>query len=339
MFLTQRECQEHVQFCLARSSLASADTGSQSGESADMEVLSETESETSLTSDLSEPGGERGQFRNNGSLTPTSPMPLSKSPAAARRGRGGARRGGHPSRTPPGTKRGSVSSTGSVGSRRRTRSGSSGGAGSDMFQNFELDQSRDFGASKAEFLEYSWEIGSEMSDEEDDNGSGDGQYRPETTRLLSLIEEDMLYSDEEDEEEEEGDETEEGGGRIENGYGGRVAGEVEEGRKKSAQVHNEVVKEKARRGQNRARQKKDGSPLAQKPEPVGVFWDIENCRVPPNRSAFALANKMRAVFFKGKREAEFMCVCDITKESKEVIDALHKAQVSQLQSRTWWLQA
>ena len=63
-------------------------------------------------------------------------------------------------------------------------------------------------------------------------------------------------------------------------------------------------------------------------EPVGVFWDIENCRVPPNKSAFALAAKMRRVFFEGKREAEFMCVCDVTKERKEVIEALSKAQVN-----------
>lgn len=62
-------------------------------------------------------------------------------------------------------------------------------------------------------------------------------------------------------------------------------------------------------------------------EPVGVFWDIENCAVPPDKSAFALANKMRKMFFEGKREAEFMCVCDIGKERKEVMDDLNKALV------------
>ena len=62
-------------------------------------------------------------------------------------------------------------------------------------------------------------------------------------------------------------------------------------------------------------------------EPVGVFWDIENCPVPMNKSAFSLAAKIRRTFFVGKREAEFMCVCDITKERREVIDALNKAQV------------
>jgi meiosis arrest female protein 1 len=62
-------------------------------------------------------------------------------------------------------------------------------------------------------------------------------------------------------------------------------------------------------------------------EPVGVFWDIENCPVPMDKSAFSLAAKMRRVFFEGKREAEFMCVCDVTKERKEVTNALHNAQV------------
>ena len=69
------------------------------------------------------------------------------------------------------------------------------------------------------------------------------------------------------------------------------------------------------------------SPHRVKLEPVGVFWDIENCPVPVDKSAFSLAAKMRRVFFEGKREAEFMCVCDVTKERKEVTDALHKAQV------------
>lgn len=69
------------------------------------------------------------------------------------------------------------------------------------------------------------------------------------------------------------------------------------------------------------------SPHRVKLEPVGVFWDIENCPVPMDKSAFSLAAKMRRVFFEGKREAEFMCVCDVTKERKEVTDALHKAQV------------
>ena len=62
-------------------------------------------------------------------------------------------------------------------------------------------------------------------------------------------------------------------------------------------------------------------------EPVGVFWDFGNCQVTPDKSAFALANKIRKMFFEGKREAEFMCVCDINKERKEVMWDLSKAQV------------
>ena len=63
-------------------------------------------------------------------------------------------------------------------------------------------------------------------------------------------------------------------------------------------------------------------------EPVGVFWDIENCSVPLEKSALAIATKMKQKFFHGKREAEFMCVCDINKERKEVVDDLNKAHVS-----------
>ena len=62
-------------------------------------------------------------------------------------------------------------------------------------------------------------------------------------------------------------------------------------------------------------------------EPVGVFWDIENCPVPHNKSAFSLAAKIRRTFFVGKREVEFKCVCDIKKQRREVIDALNEAQV------------
>lgn len=62
-------------------------------------------------------------------------------------------------------------------------------------------------------------------------------------------------------------------------------------------------------------------------EPIGVFWDIENCPVPRGKSASAVVQKIRKEFFSGKREVEFMCVCDISKEKKEVIEELNKAQV------------
>ena len=62
-------------------------------------------------------------------------------------------------------------------------------------------------------------------------------------------------------------------------------------------------------------------------EPVGVFWDFENCSVPKGKSAQAVVQKIRSVFFKEKREVEFMCVCDTSKEKKSVIEELNKAQV------------
>ena len=63
---------------------------------------------------------------------------------------------------------------------------------------------------------------------------------------------------------------------------------------------------------------------------IGLFWDIENCHVPRYVSAFSVVQRMRERFFVGCREAEFMCVCDITKESKTVIKDLNNAQVTVL---------
>lgn len=76
---------------------------------------------------------------------------------------------------------------------------------------------------------------------------------------------------------------------------------------------------------------KYGSPDSSGPEnvpPVGVFWDIENCSVPSGRSAAAVVERIRSRFFQGHREAEFICVCDINKESKSVIQELNNCQVT-----------
>ena len=62
--------------------------------------------------------------------------------------------------------------------------------------------------------------------------------------------------------------------------------------------------------------------------PIGVFWDIENCNVPRGKSALGIVQRIRDKFFTGQREVEFMCVCDISKESKEVIQELNYAQVT-----------
>lgn len=65
------------------------------------------------------------------------------------------------------------------------------------------------------------------------------------------------------------------------------------------------------------------SPLS----PIGVFWDIENCCVPKGRSAAAVAQVIRNKFFNGYKEAEFIVVCDVPKENKQVIQELNDAQV------------
>ena len=62
--------------------------------------------------------------------------------------------------------------------------------------------------------------------------------------------------------------------------------------------------------------------------PIGVFWDIENCQVPKNKSAASVVQKIREQFFNGYREAEFIVVCDVKKENAQVVQDLHDAQVS-----------
>ncbi|KAK3091075.1 hypothetical protein FSP39_016962 [Pinctada imbricata] len=62
--------------------------------------------------------------------------------------------------------------------------------------------------------------------------------------------------------------------------------------------------------------------------PIGVFWDIENCSVPKWKSALSVVQLIREKFFADHREVEFMCVCDTTKESKDVIQELNNAQVN-----------
>ena len=63
---------------------------------------------------------------------------------------------------------------------------------------------------------------------------------------------------------------------------------------------------------------------------IGLFWDIENCQVPHHVSALLVVQRLRERFFGGLREAEFMCVCDINKESKTIIEELNSGQVNYL---------
>ena len=60
---------------------------------------------------------------------------------------------------------------------------------------------------------------------------------------------------------------------------------------------------------------------------IGLFWDIENCRVPRFVSALSVVQRLRERFFDKLREAEFMCVCDINKEHKNIIEELNSGQV------------
>ena len=170
-------------------------------------------------------------------------------------------------------------------------------------------------------------------DSDDDDAALSYEYSSaEMARLLSLNEQDMVYESESEEESEgEEEEKERGKGEINRELLDPLALRPK-GWKPTATVggedkDSEVVRKKRHRSRKRKGSQGPASDATKVPEPVGVFWDIENCPVPPEKSAFALANKMRREFFEGKREAEFMCVCDITKERKEVTDELHKAQV------------
>ena len=69
------------------------------------------------------------------------------------------------------------------------------------------------------------------------------------------------------------------------------------------------------------------APTVSKAEPIGVFWDIENCQVPHKKSAFQVVQKIRNCYFTGKSEVVFKCVCDTSKEKKAIIEELNKAQV------------
>jgi meiosis arrest female protein 1 len=50
-------------------------------------------------------------------------------------------------------------------------------------------------------------------------------------------------------------------------------------------------------------------------------------QVPKGRSAVAVTRVIRDKFFNGYKEAEFMVVCDIQKENKQIIQELNDAQV------------
>lgn len=60
---------------------------------------------------------------------------------------------------------------------------------------------------------------------------------------------------------------------------------------------------------------------------LGIYWDIENCQIPKNKSAAAIVQRIREIFLENHREAEFVVVCDIKKECAQIIQDLHDSQV------------
>lgn len=61
---------------------------------------------------------------------------------------------------------------------------------------------------------------------------------------------------------------------------------------------------------------------------LGIYWDIENCQVPKHKNAAAVVQKIRKIFLENHRESEFIVVCDIKKESPQLIQELHDSQVN-----------
>ena len=64
------------------------------------------------------------------------------------------------------------------------------------------------------------------------------------------------------------------------------------------------------------------------PKPLGVFWDIEKCNVPNEKSVMAVCDLIRKQqFCQGHQEILFAVVCDATKPKSAVLEELEKAQV------------
>lgn len=59
----------------------------------------------------------------------------------------------------------------------------------------------------------------------------------------------------------------------------------------------------------------------------GIFWDIENIRLPRCKSALAVVEAIRRKFLVDFWEAEFIVVCDVRKEKRELVSDLNNAQV------------
>lgn len=63
-------------------------------------------------------------------------------------------------------------------------------------------------------------------------------------------------------------------------------------------------------------------------KPVGIFWDIENCSVPKNKSPSDVIAHIRNFFVFNRlnhREYEFLISCDVTRMRKDMPDDINKA--------------
>lgn len=311
-FPSEKEYQQHKKLCGARTLSGSTDTASLSSGSVEIE-LSDPES---LTSD------EEGRI--------SSPLMPSPSQASPRKRRSTASfSGGFGTQRHPQAPLHKVYSESAMGNMRvaMDKNSESGARFNGLLAYSSGTETATSSDSSVEYLD-----GSDYFDYDSDDDDAALSYEyssAEMARLLSLNEQDMVYESE-SEEESEGEEEEKERGKSEIDREHLTL--TPKGWKPAATVggedkDSEVVKKKRHRSRKRKGSQGPASDTTKVPEPVGVFWDIENCPVPPEKSAFALANKMRREFFEGKREAEFMCVCDITKERKEVTDELHKAQV------------
>ena len=72
---------------------------------------------------------------------------------------------------------------------------------------------------------------------------------------------------------------------------------------------------------------KENTKIKVKPA-IGLFWDIENCRVPAGKSVLSYVNLIRDKFCKDYCCDEFICVCAVETISERMCEELNNAQVT-----------
>ena len=326
MFDSQAELQEHRRQC-SRSHNDSVSTDTPSPSLSDVEVLSDSESFTSEDSfkHLPQKHSQPSPVKLGGSAHVH--VPVHTTGGAG----GGKRRHGRKKAGVSGSSANVASQ--STATKMKTRKSSSETALSSSEPGGPSRQAmydEEGGNSELSIGGVMFEVGIDSSESSDED---DLTYTSaEMAQLLSLNEQDMHPYMGNSESEEEGDI----GALSDDEDEGKMAGEDVEKKRGKRQRSQKKEADPGRAKSDSSSHRHSSPPppshrhpaQSRQPEPVGLFWDIENCSVPANKSAFGVAAKMRRVFFEGKREAEFMVVCDITKERKEVTDALNKAQVS-----------